>query len=541
MQSPIVKRILMFGIMSASISLILACLGFGIVEFYKIKGENEVKVNSQMDILAYNLQTPLLFDDREAATKTLLYLKNDKSINNALLYKADGSVFASYIKTHSVGNVSFTKLINYDGKLIGYLEIQSVYLGIKEKYIAYSLISIIIFLISIVVSFIISIPIRNQVSKGVVQLENQSNRLRLLADQVAATEQSERKRIAAIIHDHLQQLLVAGKLQLGLAMRELNKEQYDKTRESLGRVDNFLNEATRAAKTLTVELRPPVLYEDGLEAAFQWLANKFKNDHNLEIVLHFQEMPRSLSDTLKIMIFESVKELLFNIVKYAGVNTADLYLKYEKGIITVLVKDQGCGFNPHHIERTASDKGFGLFSIRERLRLLNGELKITSQEEHGTEVEIQIPVITVDNEWKNETEPLKDIQPLLSEVDKKIKILLADDHTIVREGIANLLKENPSFNVIAQAENGREAVEKAELFHPDVIIMDINMPKLNGIEATREIKNKFPHIEIIGLSVQDESDIVDSMKKAGAVTLLNKAGDPQELIQTILNVTKRNV
>ena len=89
-------------------------------------------------------------------------------------------------------------------------------------------------------------------------------------------------------------------------------------------------------------------------------------------------------------------------------------------------------------------------------------------------------------------------------------------------------------NVVAQAENGMDAVEKAEIFRPDVIVMDINMPKLNGIEATRLIKNKFPFMDIVGLSVQDEKDVEDSMKKAGAVALLNKAGDPDDLVKAIL-------
>jgi len=110
---------------------------------------------------------------------------------------------------------------------------------------------------------------------------------------------------------------------------------------------------------------------------------------------------------------------------------------------------------------------------------------------------------------------------------------------MVREGIANLLNEQLAFDVVAQAENGLEALKKTETYLPDVVIMDINMPKLNGIEATRLIKNKFANIDVIGLSVQDEENVRDSMKKAGAMTLINKAGDPQQLIQTILNCVEK--
>jgi signal transduction histidine kinase/CheY-like chemotaxis protein len=533
MKSAIIKKIVLFGILSGAISLLLACFGFGIVEFYKIKNESTVKLTSQLDILAYNLQSTLLFDDKDAADKILLSLRDDKSVIRAKLYKGK-QVFSGYVRSKEKAKLKLIKNIFYNGKEIGHLELESIYLGITDKYVAYLFISLVIIIISIPASYFISAPIRTQVSRGVIQLEEQSNRLRMLADQVASTEQRERKRIAELIHDHLQQLLVASKLQLALSLRELDKDVRAKVQVGLTRVEELLSEATQAAKSLTVELRPPVLYEDGLAAAFQWLANKFRKDHKLDIVLHLDEVPGMLPDHLKIMTYESVKELLFNVVKYAGVQTAELFLKYQSGNIIIIVKDKGRGFNVNQMERPA-DRGFGLFSIRERLKLLDGDLQISSTQGQGTEVRLIIPVDAALSQARQTI--LAEHLPYKQEKEKTkmIKILLVDDHKIVREGIANLLKENPSFNVVAQAENGIEAVEKAEVYLPKVIIMDVNMPKLNGIEATRVIKNKFPNMEIIGLSVQDENDVAESMKKAGAATLLNKAGDPQELIQTIFS------
>ncbi len=531
-----IRQILLFGIVSAIISLLLACIGFGIVEFYKIKGESVSRLSSQIDMLAYNLQPTLLFDDKDAANKTLLSLKDDPSINRAVLYQANGQIFAMYWGHARKYDLRLRKDIIYENKMIGRLEIESIYLGINEKYRAYFLISLLIIIISIPASFIFSQPIRDQVSLGVVQLQQQSDRLRLLADQVVSTEQKERRRIAAIIHDHLQQFLVAAKLQLGMAVREMNKEQYEKAALSLKRVDKYIDDTTHAARTLTVELRPPVLYEDGLPAAFEWLANKFKENHNMDIVLDVGQIPTSLSDTLKIMVFESVKELLLNVVKYAHVQSAELTLKYEHGILTALVRDKGAGFDVQRTEKLSMDKGFGLFSIRERLKLINGTVKITSQSGQGTQVQINIPVTIEEKQGPREAvlpqEEKEDYKQKQGR--KKITILLADDHKIVREGIANILNENSGFNVVAQAEDGIDAIEKVKLFHPNVVIMDINMPRLNGIEATRAIKKEYPDIDIIGLSVQDEKDIVVSMQKAGAVTLLNKAGDPQELIKAIM-------
>ena len=81
--------------------------------------------------------------------------------------------------------------------------------------------------------------------------------------------------------------------------------------------------------------------------------------------------------------------------------------------------------------------------------------------------------------------------------DKTIKIFLADDHTIVRQGLAKLLEAEPGFEVIGEAEDGREAVNRVQKMLPDVVIMDIAMPMLNGIEATRQIKKILPQIKII--------------------------------------------
>ncbi len=538
MKSPIIKQILNFGITTAVISLLLACIGFSILEFHSIKNEASVKLNSQMQILAYNLQPTLVFDDKDSADKILRSLQDDKSISKITVYKASGGVFTTFTGNNKRGDIKLIKNIFFEKKLVGSIEIEGIYVGVVERYGSYFLISLLIIIISIPASYLISAPIRGQVSQAVLQLEDQSNRLRMLADQLVTTEQRERKRIAALIHDHLQQLLVASKLQLGLTLKAMEKQDLDKAIVSLKRADEFINESTRSARTLTVELRPPVLYEDGIVPALQWLANKFKNDHDFDIVLHLDEIPTTLPDSLKIMIFESVKEVLFNAVKYSGVFAVDLFLKYDHEQICITVKDRGVGFDVKHLERKTIDKGFGLFGIRERLKLLNGSLQITSRKGEGTQVEIQVPLSLKSGANQSSSGAIEKISMQESQKkNKSIRILLVDDHKIVREGIANLLKENRMLNVIAQAENGVEAVEKAEAFMPDIIIMDINMPQLNGIEATRVIKKKFPQINVIGLSVQDENDVADSMKKAGAVTLVNKAGDPQNLIETILAVS----
>ena len=115
----------------------------------------------------------------------------------------------------------------------------------------------------------------------------------------------------------------------------------------------------------------------------------------------------------------------------------------------------------------------------------------------------------------------------------KVKILLADDHKILRQGIKSLLEMHDNLTVIAEAANGEEALQMARDTHPDLIIMDINMPNLNGIDATRRIKTEMPLIKILALSMHDDNGFLLNMLKAGASGYLLKDCASDELINAI--------
>lgn len=117
-----------------------------------------------------------------------------------------------------------------------------------------------------------------------------------------------------------------------------------------------------------------------------------------------------------------------------------------------------------------------------------------------------------------------------------IKILIADDHGILREAIASLLNNEFGMEVIGEAQDGRTAVRLAKELHPDVIIMDIAMPGLNGIEATRQIVREMPNIKVIALSVYADRRSVREMLKAGASGYVPKQCAFKELVTAIQNV-----
>jgi len=115
----------------------------------------------------------------------------------------------------------------------------------------------------------------------------------------------------------------------------------------------------------------------------------------------------------------------------------------------------------------------------------------------------------------------------------KIRVLLAEDHTIVRKGIRSLLDGEADIDVIGEAGNGRDALEKVEQLRPDVVVMDITMPTLNGLEATRRIKKLFPEIKVLILTVHANEEYIFQVLRAGASGYLVKQAAPAELISGI--------
>lgn len=115
----------------------------------------------------------------------------------------------------------------------------------------------------------------------------------------------------------------------------------------------------------------------------------------------------------------------------------------------------------------------------------------------------------------------------------KIRIVIADDHGIVREGIRMILASQEDFEVVGEASTGREAVELARHMKPDVVLMDISMPDLNGIEATRRIREELPSVQVLGLTMHEEENYVFQMLKAGGAGYVLKRAASEDLVAAV--------
>jgi two-component system NarL family response regulator len=113
--------------------------------------------------------------------------------------------------------------------------------------------------------------------------------------------------------------------------------------------------------------------------------------------------------------------------------------------------------------------------------------------------------------------------------------MIADDHQVMRRGLATMLQLETDIEVVAEASDGEEAIRIAREIEPDVILMDVSMPRMNGIEATRAIHSELPHVQIIGLSMYDEEDQAAAILNAGAAAYHCKSGSSALLLAAIRN------
>lgn len=358
-------------------------------------------------------------------------------------------------------------------------------------------------------------------------LEARAAQLRELAIELTRAEERERGRLAQMLHDGLQQSLVAAQIQLGAIARRITDEQL---RSNMQDAVCSLSESIDQSRALAIDLSPPILFNSDLRGAFEWLGRYMRKRFGLEVRIQIDAEAGSLDGDLHRFLFHAARELLFNVVKHAGVREADLRVGMRNGWVEVAVEDAGAGFDPAGLGSGQFQRSFGLLSIRERLESLGGRFVVDSALGNGTRVALLAPVSAA--RQKAET------PGLVREAARKrardaIRVLLVDDHQAVREGIAKLLLEHGDIDVVGQAGSGEEAVASMESLAADVVVMDISLPGMSGIEATRRIGERCPQARVIGMSMHDEREVAAAMFAAGAVAYLTKSRAAEDLVNAI--------
>jgi PAS domain S-box-containing protein len=387
----------------------------------------------------------------------------------------------------------------------------------------------------------LNVTLEDRVAERTAVAERQAEQLRQLAAELTRTEQNERRRLATTLHDHLQQLLVAAKFRLRVAENRGGQDT-----ALILQIDELIDQSIEVSRSLTVELSPPVLRDAGLCPALEWLARWMSEKHHLTVDVDLDEAAEPADEHVRVILFEAARELLFNVAKHARVDEARVVLApYDDQHIQLMIIDSGIGFDPG--ERSASGPGvagIGLRSIRERIGYFGGRVDVDARPGGGTTATLVAPrqaaplaMATAFGAGSGPRAGLRfarDGETAASPASQRtIRVLLADDHKILRDGLASLLSDAAGVEVVGEAQDGVEAVELALELQPDVVVMDITMPRMNGVEATRKITSALPGIRVIGLSMHNEADMASALEQAGAAMYLTKGGPAGALIDAI--------
>ena len=219
-------------------------------------------------------------------------------------------------------------------------------------------------------------------------LAQHDSQLRALATEITLAEERARRKLASELHDGPAQNLAGMAMQIA----ELKRKTADREQLTLlGEAEQVLADTTTQTRTLMLELAPPGLHESGLVEALRWLADRVAKQQRLIVTVEDDGQPKPLEDQVTVLLFQTVRELLQNVVKHARSKRATVRVSVQDGELMLDVIDPGVGFEVHSINRLPTRQGgFGLFSIRERLKLMGGTVDIHSVIGEGTTVRIRM-------------------------------------------------------------------------------------------------------------------------------------------------------
>lgn len=220
------------------------------------------------------------------------------------------------------------------------------------------------------------------------KLEEYQRQLRQLTLDLSLAAERERRRIAADLHDHVGQKLVLAKMTL-----QAERNRHGNGRGEIDRTVQLLDETIQETRTLIFDISPPVLYELGFVPALEWLCEQTEAKYDISVVAKERGSVAGLDERITVTLFQIARELLVNVGKHSRARQTQVELNRTDDSVFLTVRDDGVGFDPATLGRIDPKRGFGLFSVRERLTPLGGKLRLESQPGRGTSVTVEIPTI----------------------------------------------------------------------------------------------------------------------------------------------------
>lgn len=344
----------------------------------------------------------------------------------------------------------------------------------------------------------------------------------------------ERNRLAREIHDTLAQSLLSLMYQLRSAQSFIATAPARAVDELTG-AEERARSALEEARRSIWNLGPASLAAGHLDQALRNELAALERT-GLPGKLVVSGLARPIPPDAQHVLFRVAQEALANANRHARATGVTLTLTYGAEMVSVTIEDDGTGFEPASVPNrmTASSGGFGLVSMNERMRLAGGNLTIESLPLRATGTRI---IAAVPYEGRrapvHDSLPPRPVSPAPAQL---IRVVVVDDHPPVRRGIATLLADQPGIEVIAEGADGEDALRLVESMHPDVLVIDLRMPRLGGVEAIASVAHQDGPTRCLAVTIFAQDELVLDALRAGARGYLLKDASGDELAAAIRTV-----
>jgi DNA-binding NarL/FixJ family response regulator/signal transduction histidine kinase len=342
-------------------------------------------------------------------------------------------------------------------------------------------------------------------------VEREAAEAQLLEQQRALATYEERERLGRDLHDGLGQMLGYINVQAQAIEALLDQARMDAVRGNLADLIQAAREAHGDIRAYILDLRRTHTTRENFLTTVRDYIAQTQQRHDLEITLDLPEaLPQQLfTPAVEEQALHILQEGLVNVRKHAQSHRVQILLRIIGDYVEMVIVDDGRGFDTSQ-DYGGDDGHFGLHIMRERAEHVGGHLDITSLPGRGTRLAATFPRFVPAQAGEADHDAIQGL-----------RVLLADDHPLFLDGLRNLLTAR-GVTVVGVARDGREAVAKARALRPDVAVLDLNMPGLDGLAATRAIKAELPEIKVVILTVSDDENHLFEAIRGGASGYLLK-------------------
>jgi PAS domain S-box-containing protein len=358
--------------------------------------------------------------------------------------------------------------------------------------------------------------------------------LRQLSARLLKLQDEERRRIARDLHDTTGQKIAVLSMTLDRLAKLVDTRKAD-VKDALAESRDVVGKIGEEIRTLSYLLHPPLLDECGLASAVLWYAEGFKKRSGIHLNVSIDEELVRLTTDAETALFRVLQESLTNVHRYSGSPSAEIRIFQSASKVHLEIVDHGKGVKAG-TERPAfagaPTLGVGIPGMRERIRQLGGQLEVEFSNE-GTRVYASLPT----EAFTEEIEPARDKENFQANARQRPvvrrRILIADDHEVMRRGVRGLVESQEEWSVCGEAIEGNEAINKTRELHPDLLILDISMPGVSGIEAALQILKDDPNMKILFFTMHDSPQMMREISNVGAWGYVAKARAGNDLVDAV--------